>query len=104
MWVRVALVRRSRYGHHFLTNDAPGGDRRSVWGSRLLTALGCGSVLAVAGAAELWLDCLDSTHTDFFAACAQVGPILGLAVFVELVVVMGPYVKAEAGGTKGSHL
>jgi hypothetical protein len=58
--------------------------------SNAFTAAVCGAVLAIAGLAEAFADCLDNTQPAFFSTCAQVAPILALALFVDLVLVLGP--------------
>ena len=53
------------------------------------------AVLLVAAATALSTDGLDGADPAFFATCAQVGPVFGLAVFLEIAVVMAPLMRAS---------
>ena len=65
------------------------------WG---LVAVVSGLVIAFAFIGDVAVGCLDGANEAFYAACAQIAPIFGLAVFVEIAVVMAPAVSNDAGG------
>jgi hypothetical protein len=59
----------------------------------------CAAVLAAAGIAELVGSLIEgSISSDFFVVCAGVAPLFGLAVLVDIGVVMSPVVK-KTGAT-----
>lgn len=75
---------------------------RPVW-PVVLGAVAIGPALGAAITGALWV--LDTTTTridsSFFSTCAQVGPVFGLALFVEIALVMQQTV-AEQGATPGN--
>jgi hypothetical protein len=77
----------------------PESDRASItaWKSWLLTVVICLAVPAVGWIIEQFAGGLRHTNAAFFSTAGAVGPIIGLALFVEIVVVMAPEV-AKPGG------
>lgn len=52
-------------------------------------------IFAIAGVAELISDSWRRPDADFFATSATVAPLVGLALFVELVLVWGPIIDEQ---------
>lgn len=69
---------------------------RTSWGIVFAT---CATVLGIAGVVEaLGTHIHDSISSNFFVVCGTVAPLFGLALFVDIGVVMAPIVKT-AGAT-----
>lgn len=50
-------------------------------------------VLLIASVVDLATNELDGADQSFFSTAAQIGPVIGLGVFVEIAVVMAPVMK-----------
>jgi hypothetical protein len=74
----------------------------SLWRSRFLTLAICGLVPGIAGVADWLVPCSGHADPDFYATCAQVGPVLALTLYVEIIVVMAP-VLASADCTQAER-
>jgi hypothetical protein len=59
-------------------------------------------VLGVSSIGELVAPSAWSVNNDFFLACSTVGPLIGLALFVEISLVMSPIV-GEQGATSANR-
>jgi hypothetical protein len=80
------------------TTPDDGDADRPLWRSRASSGV-VFALIPLAGAlGEWWFDCLDHTAAAFYATAGQVGPVFGLALFVEIVVVMTPVI-AKQGAT-----
>jgi hypothetical protein len=73
-------------GEGYRRRDNP----RDAW---LIPILLVGGVLVLAAVVELVTHKLDGADPAFFATTAQVAPVFGLAVFIEVAVVMAPVLK-----------
>jgi hypothetical protein len=88
------------------SSSRPGGpiDRalsslRSPW--RIVVAT-CIAVFITSGVTELVAPSAWSVDNDFFLACSTVGPLIGLALFVEISLVMSPIID-EQGSTPANR-
>src|SRR5208282_6115034 len=75
--------------------------RRAPYVSKLLStpwrlvAFVTAAVICIGGLAELVAGPLHTVSQDFFVTCGTAGPLLALALFVEISVVMAPVVQAQ---------
>lgn len=65
-----------------------GGPTARSWGTMVVVV---GGVIGLSALLEAWPDPVDDVSIDFFKAAAPLTAVLGLAVFVELALVLEPY-------------
>lgn len=59
------------------------------------------AIVVVAGLSELAADGHDHVSQAFYATAAQVGPVLGVALFIEIALVMAPIAKGDSAIQEG---
>jgi hypothetical protein len=69
--------------------------RRARVRSWLLAVGTCAAVLAIAAVGEAIYPGLNRTSDEFFVTCGHVAPLFGLALFVEITVLMARVIHAQ---------